>query len=86
MADAVQASTDAIRYFGNLPKLYSLFSAMPQRWSILKEHVTVALKTWRDTSWQRQINSIEAAQSRASNIGEALLEVGEKVTDPLTKV
>ncbi|XP_034544579.1 zinc finger MYM-type protein 1-like [Notolabrus celidotus] len=86
VADAAKASTDAISYFGNVQKLYSLFSAAPQRWAILREHVTVALKTWSDTRWESRINSIEAVRYQASNIREALLEVREKVTDPLTKV
>ena len=86
VADAAKASTDAIRYFGNVQKLYTLFSAAPQRWAILKEHVTIALKSWSDTGWESRVNSIEAVRYQVSNIREALLEVREKVTDPLTKV
>ena len=86
VADAAKASTDAISYFGNVQKLYTLFSAAPQRWAILKEHVTIALKSWSDTRWESRVNSIEAVRYQVSNIREALLEVREKVTDPLTKV
>ncbi|XP_066958859.1 uncharacterized protein [Macrobrachium rosenbergii] len=49
VSDAATASTDATKYFSNVQKLYSLSSASPQRWAILKERVTVALKTWSDT-------------------------------------
>ena len=84
-SDAATASTDATNYFSNVQKLYSLFSASPQRWAILREHVTVALKTWSDTRWDSRINSIEAVRYQASNIREALLKI-RGVTDPLTKV
>lgn len=86
VADAAKASTDAINYFGNVQKLYTHFSAAPQRWATLKLHVTVALKSWSDTRWESRINSIEGVRYQASNIREALLEVRDKVTDPLTKV
>ncbi|XP_034058243.1 zinc finger MYM-type protein 1-like [Gymnodraco acuticeps] len=86
VADAAKASTDAISYFGNVQKLYTLFSAAPQRWAILKEHLTFALKSWSDTRWESRVNSIEAVRYQAPNIREVLLEVSDKVTDPLTKV
>ncbi|XP_064122415.1 uncharacterized protein LOC135226631 [Macrobrachium nipponense] len=79
------ASTDAISYFSNVQKLYSLFSASPQRWAILREHVTVAPKTWSNTRWESRSNSIEALRYQASNIREALLKIRE-VMDRLTKV
>lgn len=28
------------------------FSAVPQRWTILKQHVTAAIKSWSDTQWE----------------------------------
>ncbi|XP_076037808.1 uncharacterized protein LOC143023173 [Oratosquilla oratoria] len=85
IASITTASIDATSYFGTVQKLYNLFSASPQRWAILKDYVTVALKTWSDTRWESRINSIEAVQYQASNIREALLKVRE-VSDPLTKV
>ena len=85
ISDAATASIDATSYFGTVQKLYNLFSASPQRWAILKDYVTVALKTWSDTRWESRINSIEAVRYQASNIREALLKVRE-VSDPLTKV
>ena len=66
--------------------IYYIFSAAPQRWAILKEHVTIALKPWSDRWWKSRVNSIEAVQCQVSNIREAFLEVRVKVTDPLTKV
>ncbi|XP_076047436.1 uncharacterized protein LOC143028971 [Oratosquilla oratoria] len=85
VSDAATASTDATSYFGNGQKLYSIFSASPQRWAILRDHVIVALKTWSDTRWESRINSIEAVRHQVSNIREALLKISE-VMDPLTKV
>jgi hypothetical protein len=66
--------------------IYYIFSAPLQRWAILKEHVTIALKSWSDRWWKSRVNSIEAVQYQVSNIREAFLEVRVKVTDPLTKV
>lgn len=86
VADAAKASTDAINYFGNVQKLYIHFSAAPQRWATLKEHMTVALKSWSDTRWESHINSIEAVRYQTSKIRDVLLEVKDKVTDPPTKV
>ena len=86
VADAAKASTDAISYFGNVQKLDTLFSAAPQRWAILNVHLTIALKSWSDTQWESRVNSIEAVRYQTPNIREALLEVRDKVTDPLTKV
>ena len=37
VADAAKDSTDATSYFGILQKLYNLFSASKQRWTILKK-------------------------------------------------
>lgn len=67
-------------------KLFTIFSAAPQRCSILNKHVTIALKSWSDTRWESRVKSIEAVRYQASNIREALLEVRKKVADPLTKV
>lgn len=86
VADAAKSSTDAISYFGSVQKLYNLFSASPQRWAILKEHVTLTLKSWSETRWESRINSIEAVRYQAPDIREALLVVRDKATDSLTKV
>lgn len=86
VSDAAKVSTDAINYFGNVQELYSLFAAAPQRWVIPKEHVSIALKTWSDMRWESRVKIIEAVRYQASKIREALLEVRNKVTDPLTKV
>lgn len=80
--DAARGSTDAISYFDNVQKLCTLFSAAPQRWANLKDHVTVTLKSWSETQWESLVNSIEAVWYQAPNIRDALLEV----TDALTKI
>lgn len=86
VADAAKGSTDAISYFGNVQKLYNLFSAAPQRWAILKDHVTLTLKSWSEMRWENRVSSIEAVRYQAPNIRQALLEVRNKTTDALTKV
>lgn len=54
--------------FLSVATLYSLSSEAPGGWAILREHVTVALKTWSDSRWQRGINSSEAVRYRACDV------------------
>ena len=46
--------------------IYYIFSAAPQRWAILKEHVTIALKPWSDKRLESRVNSIEAVRYQDS--------------------
>lgn len=46
----------------------------------------MCLLDWSDTRWESRVSSIETEWTQASNIREALLEVRDKATDPLTKV
>ncbi|XP_041852965.1 zinc finger MYM-type protein 1-like [Melanotaenia boesemani] len=86
VADAAKNSIDATSFFGNVQKIYNLFSAATQRWSILKHHVTITVKSWSETRWESRVNSIIPLRYQASGIRDALLEVREKATDVITKV
>lgn len=58
ISDAAKVSVDATCFFGNVEKIYKLFSGSPQRWAILKKHV-ITLKSWSETRWESRIKSIE---------------------------
>uniref|UniRef100_A0A3Q1EGE4 TTF-type domain-containing protein n=1 Tax=Acanthochromis polyacanthus TaxID=80966 RepID=A0A3Q1EGE4_9TELE len=86
VADAAKNSVDATSFFGHVQKIYNLFSAATQRWSILKQHVTITVKSWSETRWESHVNSIIPLRYQASGIRDALLEVRQKATDAITKV
>ncbi|KAK0144203.1 Zinc finger MYM-type protein 1 [Merluccius polli] len=86
VADAAKSSADATSYFGYLQKLFTLFSASTQRWSILKKHVSTTLKSWSDTRWESRINSVEAVRYQAAEVRDALMEVRDNATDPVIKI
>jgi len=69
-----------------MQKLFTLFSASTQRWSILKKHVDTTLKSWADTRWESPINSVAAVRFQAAKVRDALLEVRDTIADPTIKV
>ncbi|KAK0137692.1 Zinc finger MYM-type protein 1 [Merluccius polli] len=85
VADAAKSSTDALSYFGYLQRIYVLFSASTQRWTILKHHVKTTVKSWSDTRWESRINSVQAVRFQTAEVRDALLEVREKATDSMVK-
>ncbi|KAJ3602844.1 hypothetical protein NHX12_030589 [Muraenolepis orangiensis] len=86
VADAPRSSQDTVGYFGYLQKMFTLFSASTQRWSILKSHVNITLKSWSDTRWESRVNSMEAVRYQAPQVREALLEVKDKAADPVIRI
>nr|XP_047129467.1 uncharacterized protein LOC124809423 [Hydra vulgaris] len=71
VVDSVKSSTRALSFFGVLSRLYTIFSSSTQRWSILKEHVEIAVKNQSDTRWESRINFVMENEIRAT---EAFLE------------
>ncbi|XP_076044693.1 zinc finger MYM-type protein 1-like [Oratosquilla oratoria] len=86
VCDAAKSSSYATAYFGYLQKLFNLFSASTQRWSTLKKHVDITLKSWADTRWESRINSVEVVRFQAAKVREALLEVRASTADPAIKI
>lgn len=86
IADAAKSSKDAVGFFGYVQKLFTFFSAGTQRWSILKKHVNITVKSWSDTRWESRLQSVHAVRHQASKIREALLEARQTVNDPVAKV
>ncbi|KAI2665721.1 52 kDa repressor of the inhibitor of the protein kinase [Labeo rohita] len=86
VSDAAKASKDATCFFGNVEKLYRLFSGSSQRWAILQKYGDVTLKSWSETRWESRVNSIEPLRYQAGKVREALLEVREPTKDSTVKV
>ncbi len=85
VCDAAKGSVDAMSYFGVLQKLYTLFSASTQRWAILKNHVSITLKMWAETRWERKVKSVEPMRYQGAAVREALIEVRDHTKDPAIK-
>lgn len=85
VADAAKSSTDVVNYFGSLQRIFTLFSASTQRWTILKHHVKTTLKPWSDTRCESRINSVQAVRLQKAEVRDAFLEVREKATDSMIK-
>lgn len=69
---AATVSVETVSYFVNVQTLDSFLSAAQQRWSILKDHVIVTLKSGNETRWEGRVNSTEAVRHLAPNVREAL--------------
>lgn len=52
----------------------------------MKKHVNITLKSWTETRWEGRFNLIEPLHYQADKVGEALLEIKKKATDPTVKV
>ena len=85
VCDAAKGSVDAMSYFGVLQKLYTLFSASTQRWSILKKYVSFTLKMWAETRWESKIKSVEPMRYQGAAVREALIEVRDHTKDSAIK-
>lgn len=86
VSDEAKTTKDATCFFGNVEKMYKLFSLSTQRWDILLKHVRITLKPWSDTRWESRIKSIERLRYQADKVREALLEVRKNVNDPVVEV
>lgn len=86
VSDAAKTSKDATCFFGNVEKMYKLFSGSTQRWAILQKYARITLKSWSDTRWESRINCIEPLRYQADKVREALLEVRENANIPVVEV
>ncbi|XP_047127720.1 52 kDa repressor of the inhibitor of the protein kinase-like [Hydra vulgaris] len=77
VVDSAKSSTRALSFFGVLSRLYTIFSSSTQRWSILKEHVEIAVKNQSDTRWESRINCIKPLRYYFGNVLIALEKLEE---------
>ncbi|XP_076055144.1 uncharacterized protein LOC143033535 [Oratosquilla oratoria] len=77
VCDAAKSSSDATGYFGYLQKLFNLFSASTQRWSTLKKHVDITLKSWADTRKVQTVNKLLQSQCMHLDVAVDILKKDE---------
>jgi len=86
LCDAAQNSPRAISFFGTVRRVYTLFSASTNRWSIIQKHCKLfTVKQWSDTRWESRLNSVKALRLQFPRIIEALEEVYETANDLMAK-
>ncbi|RXN12686.1 guanylate-binding 1-like protein [Labeo rohita] len=84
VADAAKASKDATCFFGNVEKLYRLFSGSSQRWAILQKYGDVTLKSWSETRWESRVNSIEPLRYQAGKETSTQADIEAQISLPST--
>ena len=63
---AAESSTDAVRFFGIVQRLYTFLSASPQRWSKLLENLpkqSPVVKSLSETRWSARADAVKALAS-----------------------
>ncbi|KAK6479921.1 zinc finger MYM-type protein 1-like, partial [Huso huso] len=81
VADAAKSSVLSVSFFGNLQRLYNLFSSSVQRWSILQNHVKLTVKSLSTTRWECRIDSVKALRYQMPEVVEALTALSEQATE-----
>jgi len=78
LRDMAKSCTAAMTFFGIIQKIYVLFSASTQRWSIFKKHVKgLMVKANCETRWKAKVNSVRAVRYQI-----ALVEVAVTTNEP----
>lgn len=69
---AAQTSPEVTTFFGCINRLYSLFSASPERWAIYKEKTDCSLHRLSDTRWSSRIMAVKPVAQHLPSVIEAL--------------
>ena len=67
-----ESSAVVKRLFGNIQKLYNLFSFSPSRWKILQEVAGVSLHKLSTTRWSARTETVKPLVKRPREILDAL--------------
>jgi hypothetical protein len=82
LGDMAKCNSKAMTFFGIMNRIYSLFTASPIRWSILKKHVpNCSVKRLSES----RVDSVKPIRYHAALIRDALKEVAESTTEPTVK-
>ncbi len=69
---AAESCPDVSTFFGCLNRLYSLFSASPERWAILKSKTGCSIQRLSETRWSARIAAVKPVANHLPSIIEAL--------------
>ena len=72
---AVEVATEIKSFFGDVQRLYNLFSSSPARWKILKETAGVSLHSLSDTRWSARIDAVRILVKNHTKMLEILSSV-----------
>ena len=75
VVDCAKSSTEALLFFGVLAQLYTVFSSSTSRWTIMKEHVKILIKSPSATRWESRIKCIVSLRFYLSDVLNALEEL-----------
>ena len=69
---AVEVAYEIKLFFGNVQKLYNLFSGSPSLWKILKDTAGISLHSLSQTRWNARIDAIRSLVKNHKKMLEAL--------------
>ncbi|XP_065658749.1 zinc finger MYM-type protein 1-like [Hydra vulgaris] len=73
--DCAESCKEAILYFGIVQQMYNFFSSSPQRWEILKQHVSASLHGISKTRWSARIEAVKPVARHLNSLRTALKEL-----------
>ncbi|XP_043931498.1 zinc finger MYM-type protein 1-like [Protopterus annectens] len=85
IGDAAKSSIDAVSFFGNLQRMYTLFTSSTQRYKIFRDNVSgLTVKPLCETRWECRVESVKAVRYQVGAVYDALVSVAEvtKGKDP----
>ncbi|CAI6353581.1 unnamed protein product [Macrosiphum euphorbiae] len=82
LEDAGGSSSQAQLFFRMIEKIYVLFSASINSWTILKNHChKLFIKKWAETRWDSRVNAVKAIRFQLNEVEEALEEISDTTKD-----
>lgn len=76
-AHLAECCSEVETYFGNVQKLYNLFSSSPMRWQILQEKISCSLHSMSKTRWSDRIDRVRPFPAHIPGLQSALTELLE---------
>ncbi|XP_065650734.1 zinc finger MYM-type protein 1-like [Hydra vulgaris] len=73
--DCAESCKEAILYFGIVQQMYNFFSSSPERWEILKQHVSASLHGISKTRWSARIEAVKPVARHLNSLRTALKEL-----------
>ncbi|XP_050524356.1 zinc finger MYM-type protein 1-like [Daktulosphaira vitifoliae] len=86
LGDMALSVPAAMTFFGVIQRIYSIFAASTERWTILLKYVSdFTLKPMSDTRWESRVESVKPIRFQLCQVHDALIEISESTKDPKIK-